>query len=248
MGLLAFTEQNGYRIIFTISSIPRETCHFFLRATNTKMEPRFISFLPYFLVVICLFWWTCSALMDCVGCEKCRLWGKLQILGLGTGLKILFSANGDEPSVQQVSSQCQSCILSQHLKWFPTVGIVVHNVSTFFNNVSRPKFWHQKIHMACSTMSVYPHRFGRARRIFNAGNWGLTTSLKKLPKVKWRHYVVTKHGIFMNVTWFSSRDECSRPMISPVRVLQCAVFKFRVKLFLKKLGTFTLVFVFCCMY
>ncbi|XP_002974086.2 endoplasmic reticulum oxidoreductin-2 [Selaginella moellendorffii] len=32
-----------------------------------------------------------SALMDCVGCEKCRLWGKLQTLGLGTALKILFS-------------------------------------------------------------------------------------------------------------------------------------------------------------
>ncbi|KAL8238002.1 hypothetical protein R6Q59_019083 [Mikania micrantha] len=31
-----------------------------------------------------------SALMDCVGCEKCRLWGKLQVLGLGTSLQILF--------------------------------------------------------------------------------------------------------------------------------------------------------------
>ncbi|CAA0808737.1 Endoplasmic reticulum oxidoreductin-1 [Striga hermonthica] len=35
-----------------------------------------------------------SALMDCVGCEKCRLWGKLQMLGLGTALKILFSVDG----------------------------------------------------------------------------------------------------------------------------------------------------------
>ncbi|CAK9321220.1 unnamed protein product [Citrullus colocynthis] len=34
-----------------------------------------------------------SALMDCVGCEKCRLWGKLQVLGLGTALKILFSGD-----------------------------------------------------------------------------------------------------------------------------------------------------------
>ncbi|GKD36044.1 endoplasmic reticulum oxidoreductin-1-like protein [Tanacetum coccineum] len=30
------------------------------------------------------------ALMDCVGCEKCRLWGKLQVLGLGTALKIFL--------------------------------------------------------------------------------------------------------------------------------------------------------------
>ena len=29
--------------------------------------------------------------MDCVACDKCKLWGKLQISGLGTALKILFS-------------------------------------------------------------------------------------------------------------------------------------------------------------
>jgi ERO1-like protein beta len=32
-----------------------------------------------------------SRIMDCVGCEKCRLWGKLQFLGLGTAMKILFA-------------------------------------------------------------------------------------------------------------------------------------------------------------
>eukprot|EP01018_Ginkgo_biloba_P033593 Gb_20370 [translate_table: standard] len=37
-----------------------------------------------------------SALMDCVGCEKCRLWGKLQILGLATALKILFSVDSND--------------------------------------------------------------------------------------------------------------------------------------------------------
>ncbi|PWN87035.1 endoplasmic reticulum oxidoreductin 1, partial [Acaromyces ingoldii] len=31
-----------------------------------------------------------SQIMDCVGCDKCRLWGKLQVNGLGTALKILF--------------------------------------------------------------------------------------------------------------------------------------------------------------
>ncbi|KAI8853207.1 endoplasmic reticulum Oxidoreductin 1-domain-containing protein [Chytridium lagenaria] len=37
-----------------------------------------------------------SRIMDCVGCEKCRLWGKLQVSGFGTALKILFSF-GDNP-------------------------------------------------------------------------------------------------------------------------------------------------------
>ena len=31
-----------------------------------------------------------SRIMDCVGCDKCRLWGKLQTAGYGTALKVLF--------------------------------------------------------------------------------------------------------------------------------------------------------------
>ncbi|KAH9810211.1 hypothetical protein DFH28DRAFT_986408 [Melampsora americana] len=38
-----------------------------------------------------------SRIMDCVGCDKCRLWGKLQVMGLGTGLKLLFEyEEGDQ--------------------------------------------------------------------------------------------------------------------------------------------------------
>ncbi|UMM15352.1 hypothetical protein L5515_002801 [Caenorhabditis briggsae] len=32
-----------------------------------------------------------SRIMDCVECDKCRLWGKVQTHGMGTALKILFS-------------------------------------------------------------------------------------------------------------------------------------------------------------
>merc|ERR1712146_124382 len=32
-----------------------------------------------------------SMIMDCVGCEKCKLWGKIQTLGLGTAIKILLA-------------------------------------------------------------------------------------------------------------------------------------------------------------
>eukprot|EP00262_Sarcandra_glabra_P006709 TRINITY_DN19203_c0_g1_i1.p1 TRINITY_DN19203_c0_g1~~TRINITY_DN19203_c0_g1_i1.p1 ORF type:complete len:449 (-),score=62.39 TRINITY_DN19203_c0_g1_i1:240-1586(-) len=46
-----------------------------------------------------------SALMDCVGCEKCRLWGKLQVLGLGTALKILFSVDGQDHLDQPLQLQ-----------------------------------------------------------------------------------------------------------------------------------------------
>lgn len=33
-----------------------------------------------------------TRIMDCVGCEKCKMWGKLQLLGVATSLKVLFSA------------------------------------------------------------------------------------------------------------------------------------------------------------
>ena len=32
-----------------------------------------------------------SRILDCVSCEKCRLNGKLQIKGLGTAMKLLFT-------------------------------------------------------------------------------------------------------------------------------------------------------------
>ncbi|PXF46571.1 Endoplasmic reticulum oxidoreductin-2 [Gracilariopsis chorda] len=37
-----------------------------------------------------------SMIMDCVGCEKCRVWGKLQFLGLGTALRVLFEEKTPE--------------------------------------------------------------------------------------------------------------------------------------------------------
>jgi hypothetical protein len=32
-----------------------------------------------------------SNILDCISCEKCRLNGKVQIKGLGTAMKLLFT-------------------------------------------------------------------------------------------------------------------------------------------------------------
>jgi len=48
-----------------------------------------------------------SKIMDCVGCDKCRLWGKVQITGMGTALKILFSGDSMLPD---------SIVTQQHKK------------------------------------------------------------------------------------------------------------------------------------
>lgn len=46
-----------------------------------------------------------SRLMDCTGCDKCRLWGKLQTVGYGTALKVLFEfdeeKNGENPLLKR---------------------------------------------------------------------------------------------------------------------------------------------------
>ena len=34
-------------------------------------------------------------ILDCVACDKCRMWGKLQVHGLATALKVLFSPEHD---------------------------------------------------------------------------------------------------------------------------------------------------------
>ena len=44
-----------------------------------------------------------TRVIDCVGCDKCKLWGKLQVTGLGTALKILFSGEFDRPGLQPVT-------------------------------------------------------------------------------------------------------------------------------------------------
>ncbi|KAG4388014.1 hypothetical protein AAZX31_09G081800 [Glycine max] len=71
-----------------------------------------------------------SAMMDCVGCEKCRLWGKLQVLGLGTALKILFSVDGQENSSHTLQLQRNEVIaltnllnrLSESVKFVQEMG------------------------------------------------------------------------------------------------------------------------------
>ncbi|KAI0473754.1 endoplasmic oxidoreductin [Xylariaceae sp. FL0804] len=43
-----------------------------------------------------------SRIMDCVGCDKCRLWGKVQVNGYGTALKVLFEFDNDSGEVPEL--------------------------------------------------------------------------------------------------------------------------------------------------
>ena len=63
--------------------------------------------------------------MDCVGCDKCRLWGKIQTLALWTALKILFSGKtiGLDSNVDMESKQVFQLTRSE--------------ISALFNGIAR---------------------------------------------------------------------------------------------------------------
>lgn len=44
--------------------------------------------------------------MDCVACDKCRLWGKVQTYGLGTAFKILLTDNVDKLNLNRHEIIC----------------------------------------------------------------------------------------------------------------------------------------------
>ncbi|KAK9777526.1 putative Endoplasmic oxidoreductin-1 [Seiridium cardinale] len=44
-----------------------------------------------------------SRIMDCTSCDKCRLWGKLQVAGYGAALKVLFEFDNDSGEIPVLS-------------------------------------------------------------------------------------------------------------------------------------------------
>ncbi|KAF9667001.1 hypothetical protein SADUNF_Sadunf16G0287500 [Salix dunnii] len=89
-----------------------------------------------------------SALMDCVSCEKCRLWGKLQVLGLGTALKILFSVDGQKQPSESPQLQRNEVIalvnllnrLSESVKYVSEQGPSIEKImSKQISDSSEPK-------------------------------------------------------------------------------------------------------------
>jgi hypothetical protein len=74
-----------------------------------------------------------SRIMDCVSCQKCRLWGKTQVTGIGTALKILFGIDerllsGYFSSKQPILSRLEIVALINSLNRFAES---VHDVEAF---------------------------------------------------------------------------------------------------------------------
>ena len=84
---LTFDEQRAFAgvrcpstLVPHLAGVSHETCGAEEVAMRTQLLGEFRARLH-----------NVSRLMDCVGCGRCRLWGKLQVDGLGTALRILYA-------------------------------------------------------------------------------------------------------------------------------------------------------------
>jgi len=64
-----------------------------------------------------------SRIMDCVGCDKCRLWGKIQTNGYGTALKVLFEFDNDSKEIPQLKR-------TELVALFNTYGRLSHSMES----------------------------------------------------------------------------------------------------------------------
>lgn len=73
-----------------------------------------------------------TKIMDCVHCDRCRLWGKVQTTGYATSLKILFELDeGDEDSRQRVVDKLTKYELIALLNTFDRISKSVESVNNF---------------------------------------------------------------------------------------------------------------------
>jgi len=62
--------------------------------------------------------------MQCVGCDRCKLWGTLQTLGVGTALRILFD---DRESRDTLLSRQEAVALVRTLERFSSALVFIHD-------------------------------------------------------------------------------------------------------------------------
>lgn len=77
-------------------------------------------------------------LMDCVGCDRCRLWGKIQAAGYGTALKIVFELSEsavEDPQSRELMAGLRRSELVSLINTFDRLSKSIEAVEYFRNIV-----------------------------------------------------------------------------------------------------------------
>lgn len=73
-----------------------------------------------------------TRIMDCVHCDRCKLWGKVQTTGYATSLKILFELNeADEASKQRVVNKLTKFELIALINTFNRLSTSIESINNF---------------------------------------------------------------------------------------------------------------------
>lgn len=74
--------------------------------------------------------------MDCVSCDKCRLWGKVQTNGLGTAFKILLTK---DTSHLKLSHHEVTCLLNALARISYSISEVSNFKEIFQSKIETPQ-------------------------------------------------------------------------------------------------------------
>lgn len=89
--------------------------------------------------------------IDCIACEKCRLWGKIQLTGVGTALKAIFDLNQSNPKAPFELSREEVVAMFNVLGRFSESLIALDDFRTMYNE-NPPKYeFHSKPEVPLTT-------------------------------------------------------------------------------------------------
>lgn len=90
-----------------------------------------------------------TTIMDCVHCDRCRLWGKVQTTGYATSLKILFEIDSeDEQAKQNVVDKLTKYELIALFNTFDRLSKSIESINNFekmYNDKLASEHWGQNI-------------------------------------------------------------------------------------------------------
>jgi len=105
-----------------------------------------------------------SRLMDCVGCDKCRLWGKLQTAGYGAALKILFEFDNNNKPVAPLLKRTELVALFNTYARLSSSMNAVQQFRAMLEKEESPSSKTEKVEMIeRTTLSVIPDRAKKPR-------------------------------------------------------------------------------------
>lgn len=87
-----------------------------------------------------------SRIMDCTSCDKCRLWGKLQVAGYGAALKVLFEFDNDSGEIPVLSRTELVALFNLYARLSSSVDAITQFRGAIESEtVAKEQFKHQKI-------------------------------------------------------------------------------------------------------